>query len=75
MKDTLKSIFRNYSYLNDETILSSLLAKVNEDLLKEIKNLDDLNKFLFQLNKQIDKKDILSIIFKPQANIQIIDCN
>jgi hypothetical protein len=73
MKDTLKSIFRNYSYLNDEIILSSLLERVDYELLKNIKSLDDLDKFLFQLDKQVDKNDLLCVIFKLQANIQIME--
>jgi len=73
MKDTLESIFRNYSYLCDETILSNLLKKVDDESLKKIKSLDDLDNFLFKLDKQIDKNDLLYIIFKLQTNIQIMD--
>jgi len=73
MKQTLQSIFNDYPYLYDETILSNLLNKVDEQSLKNIKTLEDLKNFLFKLNKQIQKDDLLSIIFKLQANIQVID--
>ncbi len=73
MKQTLQSIFRNYPYLCDETILSNLLNKVDNDSLEDIKSIEELSKFLFKLTKQVQKEDLLSIIYKLQANIDVMD--
>ncbi len=73
IKENFLTIFSQYSYLNDETITSNLLEKIDKKELKNIKSINDLEKFLFYLNKKISIKDLLNRLFVLEANINIID--
>lgn len=72
-KKSFIDIFSHFSYLNDETITSNLLEKVDEKDLRDIKSIEDLQNFLFGLNKKADITDILNRLFILDANINIID--
>jgi len=73
MKQTLLQVFNTYSYLTDENILKNLLEKTNDKSLENIKSIDDLSKFFYQLNQKIDIKDVLSHLFTMESNLNIID--
>ncbi len=73
MKETLSQIFNNYSYLTDQNILQNLLEKTDNKSLEEIKSIDDLKKFFYNLNQKIEIKDIHSHLFVLESNLNIIE--
>ena len=73
MKESLKQIFYNHSYLNDETILKELLEKTDENTLERIKDIEQLRKFLYDLNKEIELPHILNRLFLLESNMSILN--
>ncbi len=73
MKKKLLQVFNNYSYLTDENILQNLLEKTDEKSLEDIKSIDDLSKFFYNLNQKIDIRDVLSHLFTMESNLNIIE--
>lgn len=73
MKESLFQIFNNYSYLTNKSILRNLLEKTDEKSLEDIKSIDDLKKFFYNLNAKIEIKDIHSHLFTLESNLNIIE--
>jgi hypothetical protein len=73
IKESFQNIFSHYSYLSDQNITSNLLKKIDQKQLNDIKSINDLQNFLYQLNKKIAIEDILNRLFILESNINIID--
>jgi len=70
MQTLLSQTLENYSFLNDEVIISSILKKIDTD--KDIK-LDSIRENLHYYTRYIELSHVLYTLSKLEANITLID--